>query len=139
MAGDPNRPFPPGVPQRRRRPLQEADNGGAVVGALVGLLFSQTPAGALIGGLVGKAATPQNPLPLELALRNALLPKGFSLAQLYRHGPRRVRILINRGDGYWTLESQMPLYLGLGQDDIDDWLYGDLLDYQLPQLGRGRP
>src|SRR5687768_8192174 len=108
MAGNSNRPFPSGVPQRRRRPLQDADQGGTVVGALVGLLLSPTPAGAIIGGLLGKAVTSQSPLPLETALRNALASKGFSLAQLYRHGSRRVRILIHNGSDYWTLDSQMP-------------------------------
>lgn len=136
MPGDSDNPFPPGVPPRRRRPRQEAELAGTVLGAAIGGLIVN-PVGALIGALLGHAVSPREPFPLETALRESLHPYGLTLLQLYRYGPRKVRILVGQGASFWTLESEAPPHPALSQDDVDDWLYGDLIDYQFPKLYKG--
>lgn len=102
-----------------------------LLGTLIGgALSNDKAAGALLGAMAGGLATKEQPVPLDRALRDAFSAAGATLHQIYRHGPHRVRVLFNYAGQFWTIESTAPQPLVL-QDEIDDWLFGDLVDYQL--------
>lgn len=93
--------------------------------------MSATPLGVIIGSVIGGAATERKPLPLDKALQLELERQGFHVTQIYRHGPNRLRVLISQHESFWTLDSRAPTNSQMSADDIDDWLYGDLIDFQL--------
>lgn len=48
-----------------------------------------------------------------------------------------MRVLFNHA-GYWTIESQASHVPSLIHDDLDDWLYSDLVDQLARKLGEIR-
>lgn len=81
----------------------------------------------------------QKAISLESSLRAEFATRGASLVQVYRHGPYRIEVLFLYGDGYWTLGTQAPAPNDVNwtrQEDLDDWLFGDLVDEKLaPWIG----
>lgn len=101
-----------------------------VLGALLGgALATDRAAGAAIGGVLGGLATKEQPVPLERALRDAFTAFGANIVSVYRHGPAHVRVLFNYQDQFWTVESIAEF--AASQEALDDWLFGDLVDYKL--------
>ncbi len=134
-------PATPPIPTRRARPRERPSN-LLLLGALLGgALATDKAAGAFIGGALGGLATKEQPVTLERALRDGFSAVGANLISMYRHGPMHVRVLYNYKGQFWTIDSIAP-FMG-SQDDLDDWLFGDLVDHQLVsqlnQLNGGRP
>jgi len=126
--------YPAGVPPRRARPRSGAGGEFTIAGAIVGLLLSERLEGGLLGGVLGHAIDPKRgvALSLETSVRNHLTSQGALLVELYRHGPYRVEILFAYAGQYWTIESTAPPASDWTQENLDDWLFGDLMDHQLP-------
>lgn len=131
------RGYPEGVPFRRRRP-EDREIGGAVVGALLGAVIGG-PWGAAIGGGAGLAAGETRKLPLDAALRADLLRRGIEVVSFQRPGRTRAIAMIQRGGEYFSIESRCRYASQLDQEDLDDWLFGDLADHQVARLFGGQP
>lgn len=71
------------------------------------------------------------PLSLEEALQAEFTARRIKLIQLYRGGPYQLEVLFFANGGYWTVASTAPQTPGWHQIDLDDWLFGDLVDVQL--------
>lgn len=89
------------------------------------------PFGVVAGGALGHSAETSTPLPLEAALHAEFTNRGATLVQLYRRGPFRADVLFLSHGRYWTLSTTAPRVPGWQQTDLDDWLFGDLVDAQL--------
>jgi hypothetical protein len=101
------------------------------VGALLGLLFTANPLGAVAGGAIGSALSNQ-PLPLETALRAYFTQIGLPVIGFYRLGPRAAKVLFSHHNQFWIVESHAPDNPNWTPNDLDDWLYGDIVENQLP-------
>lgn len=123
--------YPPGISPRTRRPRAEGGSAGALGGALLGLVFTGNPFWALAAGVAGHALTNQ-PLSLETAVRTYFANKGLTVIGFYRLGPRGVTVLFRCQNQFWTVGSTAPDDLDATSEDLDDWLYGDLTEHQLP-------
>jgi hypothetical protein len=104
---------------------------GGVVGGLIG-----GPLGILLGGALGHSGETPPPYSLEESLRRAFKERDLQFVELYRHGPFQIEVsfLIDQvinGSVFWTVGSIAPRVSGWKQVDLDDWLYGDLVDEQL--------
>jgi hypothetical protein len=126
-----DKPYPAGIQPRPRRPRAEDGSAGTLGGALLALLLTGNPLWALAGGVVGNALTNQ-PLPLEAAVRAYFENKGLTVIGFYRLGPRGAMVLFRGQNQFWTVGSTAPDYHAWTTEDLDDWLYGDLTQYQLP-------
>ena len=126
-----DKPYPAGIPPRPRRPRAEDGSAGAVGGALLALLLTGNPLWALAGGVAGNALANQ-PLPLEAAVRAYFANRGLTVIGFYRLGPRGVMVLFRSQNQFWTVGSTAPDHQTWTTEDLDDWLYGDLTKYQLP-------
>jgi hypothetical protein len=115
-----------------RRPRGENQNTGTAVGALVGLILTENAGGAILGGIAGNALTNQ-PIPLESAVRNYFLQNNLSLIFFYR-APKSIEVLFKLYDQFWTVKSSVPNNsLNLKPEDVEDWLYGNLVKKELPK------
>jgi hypothetical protein len=91
------------------------------------------PVGVLVGGAAGNAVANQRQ-PLEMAIREYLTKNGLDVVFFYP-APRAVKVTFRYGPtAYWTVESVMPDELELLPEDRDDWLYGNLIQNQLPNV-----
>jgi hypothetical protein len=99
---------------------------GSVVGGLIG-----GPLGILLGGALGHSGETTPPLSLEEALRREFEARRIQFVELYRHGPYRIEAVFLAGGGFWTVASEAPRVQGWSQVDLDDWLFGDLIDWRL--------
>ena len=117
--------YPIGIDFRLPRPRGAV--GGALLGALFGYALTQNSAGAVTGGALGGALANQ-PLPLNEALRQKFTEKGLSVVSFYRLGPHAAKILFRYNEAYWTLESRTPESPQMKPEQIEDWLYGDLVE-----------
>jgi len=116
-----------------RRPRVADASASTIIWAIAGGLIAG-PIGALLGGAAGNAVANQRQ-PLEMAIRDHVSKSGLNVVFFYP-SPRSVKVTL-RGpaDAYWTVESIAPDHLNFGsQDDISDWLYGDLVTNQLPHF-----
>jgi hypothetical protein len=104
------------------------------MGGLVG-----GPVGILAGGALGHGAETQPPLPLDTSLQSAFASLGVKLIQVYRRGPFRLEALFLSHGSYWTVASEAPRVPGWQQIDLDDWLFGDLVEFQLTPWLRANP
>ncbi len=130
--------YPIGVPFRIPRPRGENGGAGTAVGALLALLFTTNPVAVLAGGAIGDALANQ-PLPLEAAIRSYFAQKGLPIISFYRLGPYAARVLFNYLDQYWIVESHAPQNPNWTPENLDDWLYGDMvqtLEAKLTQINR---
>jgi hypothetical protein len=118
--------YPPGVPNRRPRPSPfNLAAGPTAPGAISSITSFEERVRAL---LLSKTQ-----FSLKDALEQALRDKGAVLINIYRRGPYRAEVLFRYGGQYWTIESEAPFHEQWTQAALDDWLYGDLVDHQLPQ------
>ena len=122
--------YPQGVPVRTARPRNAAT--GALIGGLFGLLLSDSPQGALAGGIAGAAMGNTQPSPLNLAVRAYFTQQGYEVIGFYRLGRYAIKVLFQHENAYWTVISQADETFEWNQEALDDWLYGDLIDCQLP-------
>jgi hypothetical protein len=126
-----NKPYPTGIPPRSRRPRAEDGSAGTLSGALLGLIFTGNPFGAIAGGMIGNALTSQ-PLSLEAAVRTYFANRGLTVIGFYRLGPNGAMVLFRHQNQFWTVGSTAPDNYTWTTEDLDDWLYGDLTEQQLP-------
>lgn len=119
-----------GVP---RRPRVAEASASTIAWAIAGGLIAG-PIGALIGGAAGNALANQRQ-PLEMAIREHFAKCGLELIFFYP-APRALKLTFrDQTNAYWTTETTMPDQLPVSSpDDIADWLYGDLVTNQLPQV-----
>lgn len=125
--------YPIGVPFRTLRPRGENGSSGATVGALMALLFTTNPIGILAGGTLGNAIAKQ-PQELEAAIRSHFTQRGLPVINFYRLGPHAAKVLFSYFNQFWIVESHAPAAANWTAENLDDWLYGDLvqtLDSQL--------
>lgn len=87
--------------------------------------------GAVVGGAIGNALANQ-PLSLEAAVRAYFTQKRLPVIGFYRLGPKAAKVLFHYRDGAWIVMSRAPDNPNWTPDDLDDWLYGDLIERQLP-------
>lgn len=115
----------------RRPPVAEA-SASTIVWAIAGGLLAG-PVGALNGGAAGNALANQRQ-PLEMAIREYFAQQGFDVAFFYP-APRAAKVTFRYGPtDYWTLESAMPDDLQLSPEDSADWIYGNLITNELPNV-----
>ena len=122
-----------GVP---RRPRIADASASTIAWAIAGGLIAG-PIGILIGGAAGNALANQRQ-PLEMAIREYFLRSGLQLVFFYP-APRAVKVTFrDPANQYWTVESALPDSLSFSTpEDANDWLYGDLISNQLPQVVPG--
>ncbi|HEX8500961.1 MAG TPA: hypothetical protein VF659_10265 [Pyrinomonadaceae bacterium] len=121
-----------GLPRRPR--IGEA-SAGAILGAIALGILTGGWAGALIGGMAGGALASQRQ-PLEMAIREHFKAKGLEVI-FYYPAPRGVKVTFRDStDTYWTVESVMPDHFQLSAEDGADWLYGNLITFELPKVLR---
>lgn len=123
--------YPTGVPHRPPRPRGTNSLAGITIGALLGLIITENPAGAVTGGALGGALSNQPPS-LESALRSYFTSKGLDVIGFYRHGPLAAQVLFRHGEQYWMVASRAPENANWTLESLDDWLYGDIVEWQLP-------
>jgi len=115
-----------------RRPRVADASMSTILWAIAGGLIAG-PVGVLVGGAAGNAVANQRQ-PLEMAIREYLTKNGLDVVFFYP-APRAVKVTFRYGPtAYWTVESVMPDDLELLPEDRDDWLYGNLIQNQLPNV-----
>ena len=105
---------------------------GIILGALLGIGFTENPAGAVAGGAIGGALA-NGPLPLEAAIRSYFTRRELMVVGFYRLGPKAARVLFQYRDQFWTITSRAPENSSWTPEALDDWLYGDIVEKQLPR------
>jgi hypothetical protein len=69
-----------------------------------------------------------------MAIREYLAKYGLEVIFFYP-APRAVKVTFRSDpDTYWTIESVMPDNLQLSPEERDDWLYGNLIQNELPKI-----
>lgn len=119
--------YPHGVPYRTPRP--RGTLAGAALGGLVGLLLSRNAEGTLAGSAIGGILANQPPA-LPDALRQKFEEKGYPLVQFYRVGRFGAKIAFKFQNMFVVLKSNVPERPDMNQEQIDDWLFGDLTEQQ---------
>ena len=114
-----------------RRPRGENQGAATVIGTLLGLILTENPGGAVLGGLAGNVLANQS-LPLENAVRNYFAQKSLPVIFFYR-SPKAIKIIFSLFGQFWTVESSVPDLLNLAKEDVEDWLYGNLIKNELPK------
>lgn len=116
-----------------RRPRIADASAGAILGAIALGLLTGGLGGAFIGGVAGGTLANQRQ-PLEMAIREHFKNLGFEVVFFYP-APRAVKVTFRYGaNDYWTVESVMPDHLQLPPEDREDWLYGNLIQVELPKI-----
>ena len=123
--------YPAGIPSRPKRPRSDDGAASTIALALLGLVMTSNPIGLLAGGAIGNSLGSQ-PLPLEAALRSYFTKQGIPLIAFYRLGPNAAQILFQYREQYWTVLSRAPANPNWTLEELDDWLYGDIVGLQLP-------
>lgn len=117
-------PYPVGIEYRTPRPRVAA--AGAILGSLAAYLIGGNAGSAIGGGLLG-AALMNQPLSLNQALRQKFTENNLEVINFYRLGRFGVKILFRYQNAYWTLETHAPQTPLMTDEQIEDWLYGDLI------------
>ena len=116
----------------RRPHIGDASASAILAAVALGLLTGGLGV-ALVGGVTAGALANQRQ-PLEMAIREYFKSLGFEAAFFYP-APRAVKVTFRYGsNAYWTVESVMPDYLQLTPEDSADWLYGNLIQVELPKI-----
>lgn len=117
--------YPLGIEYRQPRP--RGTLAGAALGSIIGYILTQNTSGTALGGTLGGILGNQ-PLPLPQAVRQEFTKKGLEVVSFYRLGRFAAKILFRYNDRYWTLESRAPRIPEMTIEQIEDWLYGDLVE-----------
>jgi hypothetical protein len=117
--------YPSGIEYRQPRP--RGTMAGAILGSLLGYALTQNSSGAVGGGTLGGILGNQ-PLPLHQAIRQKFTEKGLEVINFYRLGRFAAKILFRYQNVYWTLESHTSKTPEMTIEQIEDWLYGDLVE-----------
>jgi hypothetical protein len=135
-----NNKYPTGVEYREPRP--RGTTLAALFGGLLGYAITQNPAGAVAGGAIGGAVGSMPP-PIEVAVRQyfeqndiRVRRQRLKMSGFYRTGSRSIKITVGLGHSYWAIESRAAVNEGWTQESIEDWLYGDLIFFKLPEFIR---
>ena len=116
-----------------RRPRIGDASAAAIIGAIALGILTGGLGGALVGGVAGNAWANQRQ-PLEMAIREYLSKWGLEVVFVYP-APRAVKVTFREGtSAYWTVESIMPDHLQLSPEDSSDWLYGNLINVEMPKV-----
>lgn len=118
---------------RQRRPRQVLEL--SLLGAVATYAATSNVAASLGAGAIG-AALGNQPLTLGEALRRTFSEKGLRVVNFYRLGRFAAKILFLFNGVYWTLESHTPTSAEATLEDIEDWLYGDLVKQVDDLLGQ---
>lgn len=118
-------PYPNGIEYRTPRPRETGTS--AVLGSLVGYALGKNAESAVGGDLLGAVLINQ-PLSLHQALRQKFTEKSLEVINFYRLGRFGAKILFRYQNAYWTLESRAPQTPPMTTEQIEDWLYGDLIE-----------
>lgn len=121
--------YPNGIEFRPLRP--RGTLAGALIGGLLGLAITKDAGGALAAGAIGGALSNQ-PLSLNVAVRQFFAEKGLQIAGFYRPNPYTVRVAFGFEGRGWLIESRAPQNVPWTIEQLEDWLYGDLTGVQLP-------
>ncbi len=116
--------YPPGIEYRTPRPRGTA--AGAILGGLGAYLIGGN-AGSAIGGSLLGAYLMHQPLSLHQALRQKFAENNLEVINFYRLGHFGTKILFRYQNAYWTLESHAPQTPPMTIEQVEDWLYGDLI------------
>lgn len=117
----------------KRRPRLGEASAGAILGAIALGILTGGLGGALIGGAIGGALASQRQ-PLEMAIREYFKSRGLEVV-FYYPAPRAIKVTFrDAANSYWTVQSIMPDDIQLPPEDTADWLYGNLIDVELPQI-----
>lgn len=123
--------YPAGVPYRTPRP--RGTTAGAVLGGLLGYALTGNWGGTVAGGALGGALANQ-PLNLNQSIRNYFRQKGIDVVGIYRLGRYTIEVVFRYGDkAYWEIRSSAQQLENWETESLDDWLYGDLTEVQLPK------
>jgi hypothetical protein len=91
------------------RPRITESHGGTAVGALLGgLLLTPATVGVAAGALVGTAANPTKPLPLDAALAKFIADKGLQFGGFERLRWNSVRVVFGRGANFFYVDATVP-------------------------------
>jgi len=116
-----------------RRPRLADASAGAILGAIALGLLTGGVGGAIIGGVAGSALANQRQ-PLEMAIREYLKSQNLDVT-FYYPAPRAVKVTFQYGaNAYWTVESVLPDHVEVTPEDAADWLYGNLIQEELPKI-----
>ena len=128
--------YPEGIDYREPRP--RGTTLAAIIGGLLGYAITEKPAEAIVGSAVG-GALGNIPPPLEVAIRlyfeqnePKINRRKLKMHGFYREGSHSIKITVGRGNSFWAIESHAPPHSDWTQESIEDWLYGDLVYFQLP-------
>ena len=121
--------YPIGIPYRNPRP--RGNSLAAAIGALLGYATTGGLGGAVVGGMAGNELAKQ-PSSLESAIRTYFEQQKIPMVSFYRHGSKMVKVLFNYRNGYWLITSRAPQHPEWTAESLDDWLYGDITEFQLP-------
>lgn len=102
---------------------------GALVGAVVGGPLGSVLGGAAAGGLLGTAANPSAPLPLEAAMAQQLQGRALEFVSLRRESGQSARVVFRpvQSTSYFFVKAFVPPRQGQTRDQIDDALYDQLV------------
>lgn len=131
--------WPAGVEPRRPRVADNVGLGlflGAAIGGATGAALSArqrdmaenaaiaAAGGAMLGMLAGAGV---KPVSLERALQIALKAIGVDFVSLRRHGRYRAQVVFQTSKGFKVVEVTADPSLEWDSDDLDDWLYVQLV------------
>jgi len=114
-----------------RRPQGNGQSAGAAIGALLGLFLTENIGGAILGGIAGNTLSNQ-PMSLEWSVRNYFAQNNLLVISFYR-SPKSIEVLFKSNNQFWTVKSVVPDLLSLNKEDVEDWLYGNLVKKELPK------
>lgn len=121
--------WPNGVPPRPRRPSKD-ESAGTIIGAIAGgMLAKNTIAGALLGGVLGSAFDSEEKLPLQQAVAIAARNNSLHIVSFRRPDLMSASVVFRINDQYFSFLSRVPRNPDLTLEDIEDWLYGDIIEY----------
>lgn len=112
------------------RPRVTESYAGTAVGALLGHLLlgpaiESHGVGAAAGALLGSAANPTKPIPLDAALAKFVADKGFQFGGLERLGWNRIRVVFGHGANFYYVDAAVQPNRALfpSVEALEDALY----------------